>query len=103
MDEDIKLVVTAIIGDSAEMNSLDISSMEIFEKATRHMNRIKIVNHNIGEQIKSAISDSLNVAGEEPRHEFLRNELVEVYTNALGKIRYQVACDEARRAWENSF
>ena len=103
MDEDIKPVVTAIIRDSAEMNSLNISSMEIFEKATRHMNRIKIVNHNIGEQIKSAISDSLNVAGEEPRHEFLRNELVEVYTNALGKIRYQVACDEARRAWENSF
>jgi len=102
MDEDIKPVLSAIIRDSMEMQQMPVDATEVFAKANTHMLNIKEINTDTQSQIRSAITRATSVSGEEARHEYFRNEIVEIFTNVLGKVRFQVVANEARQAWEQT-
>ena len=109
MDEDIRPVISAIIQDSFSTKNSSYGKKEarIDKKSQSDLNaqidsqmqRIKAINEENKHEILQMMLNSLGVAGEEERAAAFRQSVVGLYANIMAKQRFEIAEEEARRAW----
>jgi HK97 family phage portal protein len=110
MDEDIRPVISAIIQDSfntkkslyskKDASTEKISQADLLAQIDSQMQRIKAINTETKESISQMMMNSLGVVGEEERAASFRRAVVGLYANLMAKKRFEIAEDEARRAWK---
>lgn len=102
MDEDIRPILATII---QEANKLGISKktlnkVDIDVQLDAQMSRIKEVNNNTYALINEAYLGSLPVIDIDNRNIVFRAECVTAFSGLLGNDIYEIAEQEARRAWQ---
>lgn len=105
--EDIKPVVTSIIQDAwsqehgnDQMKSLGFkSNIDVMAQINSQVKRISEINTLTKDFLSSAMFTSLNIAGEEERFAAFREQVVSYFANLMAKQRFEIAENEARRAW----
>jgi len=105
LEDDIKPVLSAIVKDAIEIRqpNANWSSLDISVKVYRHIENIKQINADMYSQVKNAIINAINTPGEEARHESLKKEIIEMYTNLHGKVRHEIAFEETHGAWNSIY
>lgn len=102
MDEDIRPILSTIIQESNK-NSLSKKTLE--QKDTdayldSQMNRIKQINIETYSLLNKSYLDCLPVIDEENRNIVFKSDCVSAFSNLLGNEIYELAEQEARRAWQ---
>jgi HK97 family phage portal protein len=111
MDEDIRPVVSAIIQDAYDVKNnaygsksskpvKKINHSDLNAQIDSQMQRIKSLNQENRETMSQMMFNSLAVSGEEERAASFRSAVVGLYANLMAKQRFDMAEEEARRAWK---
>jgi hypothetical protein len=111
MDEDIRPVISAIIQDAYDVknssygnksakNEKKINQADLNAQIDSQMQRIKSLNQENKETMSSMMFNSLSVTGEEERAASFRSAVIGLYANLMAKQRFDMAEEEARRAWK---
>lgn len=102
VEEDVRPVLNAILRDSLTVKSgeaPEFISEDLIAHVNAQISRIQDVNFRTREVISREILNSLSVKDAEHRHVVLRAAIVSHFTQLMAKNRFQIAQDEARRAW----
>ena len=111
MDEDIRPVISSIIQDAYDMKNNSygnksaksdrkINQSDLNAQIDSQMQRIKSLNEENRDTMSRMMFNSLAVAGEEERAASFRSAVVSLYANLMAKQRFDIAEEEARRAWK---
>jgi len=102
MDEDIRPILSTIIQEAGKtkISSKSLKQIDVDAQLDAQMLRIKEVNQNTYSLINMAYLGSLPVIDAENRNIVFRAECVTAFSGLLGNDIYEIAEQEARRAWQ---
>jgi len=102
MDEDIRPILATIIQEAGKtkISKKTLKEVDISAQLDAQMSRIKQANNNTYSLINQAYLDSLPVIDADNRNIVFRAECVTAFSGLLGNEIYEIAEQEARRAWQ---
>ena len=102
MDEDIKPILSTIIQESnkTSLSNKSLQKEDVEAYLDSQMNRIKQINDETYSMLNKAYLDCLPVIDGENRNIVFRADCVSTFSNLLGSEIYELAEQEARRAWQ---
>ena len=102
MDEDIRPILATIIQEAGKtkISKKTLKQVDVNAQLDAQMSRIKQANNNTYSLINQAYLDSLPVIDADNRSIVFRAECVTAFSGLLGSEIYEIAEQEARRAWQ---
>ena len=102
MDEDIRPILATIIQEAGKtkISKKTLKQVDVNAQLDAQMSRIKQANNNTYSLINQAYLDSLPVIDTDNRSIVFRAECVTAFSGLLGSEIYEIAEQEARRAWQ---
>lgn len=102
MDEDIRPILATIIQEAGKtrVSKKTLKQIDIDAQLNAQMLRIKEINDNTYTSINRAYLESLPVKDAENKNIIFKAECVTIFSSLLGNDIYNIAEQEARRAWQ---